>query len=142
MSFLRLRIYVKVCILPKLFSNSNDIWIWNFAHIIMPKICTQKKYALRIVEHAVLLTALVIHIVECFNMKAWKLESNFYLIFFVCSDENSKAGDIMCEKHDGTVSTWYCVEHAKVFCKTCMEKEHRYLSIYVNIRLISLCLFF
>ncbi|XP_060583612.1 uncharacterized protein LOC132739820 [Ruditapes philippinarum] len=33
--------------------------------------------------------------------------------------------DIMCEKHDGTISTWLCIDHAISFCKSCMEKEHR-----------------
>ncbi|XP_060590933.1 uncharacterized protein LOC132745933 [Ruditapes philippinarum] len=32
---------------------------------------------------------------------------------------------IMCKKHDGTISTWLCIDHAICFCKSCMEKEHR-----------------
>jgi hypothetical protein len=34
-----LRIYVKVCLTPQIFSKYIDIWLWNFAHLftIMPK---------------------------------------------------------------------------------------------------------
>jgi hypothetical protein len=55
-----------------------------------------------------------------------------FMFFFVCSDDNSKTGEIMCDKHDGTVSTWYCTEHDKFFCKSCMEKEHRLVKIKKN----------
>ncbi|XP_060567581.1 uncharacterized protein LOC132726292 [Ruditapes philippinarum] len=37
----------------------------------------------------------------------------------------NKTMDIMCEKHDGTISAWLCIDHAISFCKSCMEKEHR-----------------
>jgi hypothetical protein len=48
MPLFRLRIYVKVCVPPQIFSKSIDVWLWNFAHLftIMPSNFKQEEVTL------------------------------------------------------------------------------------------------
>jgi hypothetical protein len=110
MPLFQLGIYVKVCVIPQIFSKSTDTWLCNFAHLfnLMTPTCRQE---------AVLCQAF------------WQIYAPFGLRIYFKVFQFSKSIDIWL---------WSFAHLFTIMTPTCRQEEVTVLSMWQNISLFNL----